>query len=346
MNPLDYKSSGVDIDAADVFLEAARPFIRKTFRPEVLSDIGGFGALFSLDKSRYREPVLVASTDGVGTKLKIAFMAGIHDTVGIDLVAMCVNDIVVQGAEPLFFLDYMALGKLEPSVATDIVRGVAAGCSEANCSLIGGETAELPGMYPVGEYDLAGFCVGIAEKDKIINGSGIAPGDVLIGLKSSGLHSNGYSLVRKLFFDRLNWKLDRHVPELSRTLVEELLTPTRIYVKAVLDLMEKVTVKGIAHITGGGITDNLPRVLPMGLKAVIEKGSWTPQPIFGLMKELGEIEESEMYRVFNNGIGMIIVVEQKDADDALSRLAASGEKAVLIGRMMEQSGDDPRVEYV
>ena len=273
-------------------------------------------------------------------------MAGIHDTVGIDLVAMCVNDIVVQGAEPLFFLDYMALGKLEPSVATDIVRGVAAGCSEANCSLIGGETAELPGMYPVGEYDLAGFCVGIAEKDRIVNGSGIAPGDVLIGLKSSGLHSNGYSLVRKLFFDRLNWTFDRRVPELGRTLVEELLTPTRIYVKAVLDLMEKVPVKGIAHITGGGVTDNLPRVLPMGLKAVIEKASWSPPPIFGLMKELGDIEESEMYRVFNNGVGMIIVVDQKDADDALSRLGTSGEKVFTIGRVEEQSGDDPRVEYV
>ncbi len=335
MGTLDYKGAGVDIDAGNEFVKRIGPFAQETFRKGVLGGLGGFGALFSLSGFQFQEPVLVSSTDGVGTKLKIAFGSGQHSTVGIDLVAMCANDVVVQGAEPLFFLDYLATGRLEPDVHLEILRGIAEGCKQAGCALIGGETAELPGMYRAGEYDLAGFCVGIAERSALLDGSSVRPGDVLVGLASSGLHSNGYSLVRKLFLQRLRWSLDRYVPELGKTLVEELLTPTRIYVKSLLFLLEKVRPRAMAHITGGGLVENLPRVLPPNCTAVIKKGAWDVPPIFTLIKEKGKISEEEMLRVFNNGIGMVLVVEQDGLSKALELLRDSGEKPFLMGQIEE-----------
>lgn len=333
MAALDYKGAGVDIDAGNEFVRKISPLARETFRSGVLAGLGGFGALFSLSEFKLKEPVLVSSTDGVGTKLKIAFRTGLHSTVGIDLVAMCANDVVVQGAEPLFFLDYLATGKLEPSVHVEILRGVAEGCKQAGCALVGGETAELPGMYRAGEYDLAGFCVGIAERSALLDGSGVRPGDVLLGLASSGLHSNGYSLVRKIFLERLRWKLDRYVPELGRSLGEELLIPTRIYVKSLLRLLGRIRVKALAHITGGGLMENLPRVLPRGCRAVLRRGSWDVPAVFDLIKERGKVSEKEMLRVFNNGIGMVIVLEQEAVEDAMELLTQCGERAFLIGRI-------------
>lgn len=335
MGTLDYKGAGVDIDAGNEFVKRIGPLAQETFRKGVLGGLGGFGALFSLSGFRFQEPVLVSSTDGVGTKLKIAFGSGQHSTVGIDLVAMCANDVVVQGAEPLFFLDYLATGRLEPNVHLEILRGIAEGCKQAGCALIGGETAELPGMYRAGEYDLAGFCVGIAERSALLDGSSVRPGDVLVGLASSGLHSNGYSLVRKLFLERLRWSLDRYVPELGKTLVEELLTPTRIYVKSLLRVLERVRLRAMAHITGGGLVENLPRVLPPNCMAVIKKGAWDVPPIFTLIKEKGKISEKEMLRVFNNGIGMVLVVEQEELSKALELLRDSGEKPFLMGQIEE-----------
>lgn len=346
MKSMDYKSSGVDLDAGQSFVKAIRPMVKKTYRPEVLSDIGGFGALFSLNKDHYRSPVLVSSTDGVGTKLKVAFMAGRHDTVGIDLVAMCVNDIAVQGAEPLFFLDYLAVGKLDPTVASQILQGIAEGCAQAGCALIGGETAELPAMYRPTEYDLAGFCVGAVDKDQIIDGSTISVGDVLIGIASSGLHANGYSLVRKLFFRRLKWKIDRHVPELGHTLGDELLIPTRIYVRSVLNLMRDFQIKGLAHITGGGITENLPRILPKGCSAVVHKKSWTPPAIFEIIRQRGKVSEAEMYRVFNNGVGLIAVVSDREAEDIIQRLQALGERPYRIGTIGRRPAGGPSLAYI
>jgi phosphoribosylformylglycinamidine cyclo-ligase len=340
---VDYKSSGVDLDAAQAFVEAIKPLVKRTFRPEVMAEIGGFGALFSLDPDHYRRPVLVSATDGVGTKLKVAFMAGRHDTVGIDLVAMCVNDIVVQGAEPLFFLDYLAMGKLDATTAQQIVEGVARGCLEAGCALIGGETAEMPGLYRAGEYDLAGFCVGVVESDRLIDGSAISVGDALIGIASNGLHANGYSLVRKIFFRRLRWKLDRYVPELGRTLGEELLAPTRIYARTVLNLVRDFRIKGLAHITGGGIMENLARILPEGCQALIKKASWQPPPIFTLIRERGKVDEEEMYRVFNNGLGLILVCHPEAAEDILQRLSALNEKAFLIGEIVRRPSGQPPV---
>jgi phosphoribosylformylglycinamidine cyclo-ligase len=322
---LSYRDAGVDIEAGDALVEAIKPFARRTLRPEVLAGIGGFGALCQIPK-KYRQPVLVSGTDGVGTKLKLAFELGRHDTVGIDLVAMSVNDVLVQGAEPLFFLDYYACGKLDNRVATDVIRGIARGCELAGCALIGGETAEMPGMYPEGEYDLAGFCVGVVEKDRIVDGRSIRPGDVILGLASSGPHSNGYSLIRKI--------LERAKPPRGVDLLE----PTRIYVKPVLKLLESVPVKGLAHITGGGLIGNVPRILPEKTKAVIEKASWPRPTAFQWLQREGNVAEEEMHRVFNCGIGMVLVAAAADVKRAAELLRAAGETVYEIGVIEKAPG--------
>ena len=339
--PITYKDAGVDIDAGNRFVDLIKPLVKETSRPEVLTDIGGFGGLFSLNSSKYKRPTLVAATDGVGTKLKLAFMMDKHDTVGIDLVAMCVNDIIVQGAEPLFFLDYLATGKLAPEASVDIVKGIAEGCKQAGCALLGGETAEMPGMYGGGEYDLAGFSVGVVDNDNIIDGSSITTGDKVIGIASTGLHSNGYSLARKIFLEELKLDLKATPKELNKPLGEELLTPTRIYVKSILNLMRDFNIKGIAHITGGGLLENLPRVLPQKCKAVIDRHSWEKPAIFEMLRAGGNIPEEEMYRTFNYGIGMTIVVPETEVDDVIGRLAGLGEKAFLIGEI--QPATEPEV---
>jgi phosphoribosylformylglycinamidine cyclo-ligase len=328
---LTYKKSGVDIDEGDRFVDLIGPLVKKTFRPEVMTDIGSFGALFLINNKKYKNPVLVSGTDGVGTKLKVAFMADRHDTVGIDLVAMCVNDILTSGAEPLFFLDYFATGKLRPEKAAEVVKGIANGCLEAGCSLVGGETAEMPGFYDKGEYDLSGFAVGMVEKTKIIDGSGIKDGDAVIGLSSSGLHSNGYSLVRKIFFDLKRLSLKKFFPELGCSLGEELLRPTRIYVKAYNALINKVEVKGMAHITGGGIDGNLPRVFPMGIGAVIKEGSWPVHPIFGMMRKAGNVPDADMKKTFNMGIGYVLIVDEKNKERTIRILKKNGFDSYLIG---------------
>ena len=343
MDKLTYKAAGVDIDAGDRFVEGIKPFVKSTFRPEVLTQIGGFGGLFGIMAGKYKEPVLVSGTDGVGTKLKVAFMADRHDTVGIDLVAMSVNDIVVAGAEPLFFLDYLACGKLNADRLTDVVKGIAEGCKRAGCALIGGETAEMPGFYAEGEYDLAGFAVGVVDRDKIIDGSKIAPGDAVVGFASSGLHSNGYSLARKVFFDAAKLNIEDVIPGLGRTVSDELLTPTRIYVKTILSLMDGFAIKGLAHITGGGITGNLPRVFPEGCRARIKKGSWDIKPVFKYIQEKGGIEEAEMFRDFNMGLGMMAVVHKKDADAFVKAAEGLGEKAYLVGEIIK---GEKGVDYV
>ncbi|MHB8173145.1 MAG: phosphoribosylformylglycinamidine cyclo-ligase [Nitrospirota bacterium] len=342
MDKLTYKSAGVDIDKGNRFVELIKPFVKSTFRPEVLTDIGGFGGLFGL-KGGYQEPVLVSGTDGVGTKLRAAFMADRHDTVGIDLVAMSVNDILVTGAEPLFFLDYFACGKLEPERHSKVVSGIAEGCKQAGCALIGGETAEMPGFYAEGEYDLAGFAVGISEKSKIIDGSKITPGDMLVGLASSGLHSNGYSLARKVFFEAAGLKIDSYVPELGRTVADELLTPTRIYVKNILSLMGGFSINGLAHITGGGITENLPRVFPEGCRARVRKGSWEILPVFNFIRERGRVEDAEMFRDFNMGIGMIAVLAAREAEAFAEKARSLGEKAYIVGEII---AGEKGVEYI
>ncbi len=333
-----YKDSGVDIDAGNEAVRLMRSAVRTTFRPEVMTDIGGFGGLFSLDIKKYKEPVLVSGTDGVGTKLKVAFLMNKHDTIGQDAVAMCVNDVVVQGAEPLFFLDYLAVGKLEPEKVAQIVSGVATGCRLAGCALIGGETAEMPGFYPEGEYDLAGFTVGVVDRSKIVSGAGTKPGDAIIGLPSSGLHSNGFSLARKVFFEKAGWSVETLVPEFGRALGEELLTPTRIYVRSVLELLSRVTVRGMAHITGGGLLENVPRCLPEGLGARIDCASWEIPPVFKLLKEMGNVPEKEMYRAFNMGIGYIFVVPEEEKYEAARVLTDLGENPVLIGEIIEGEG--------
>ena len=332
---LSYRDAGVDISAGDELVERIKPFAKKTMRDGVLSGLGGFGALFEVPK-RYREPVLVSGTDGVGTKLKLAFDLKRHDTVGIDLVAMSVNDVLVQGAEPLFFLDYFACGKLDVETAASVVQGVAKGCEYAGCALIGGETAEMPGMYPEGEYDLAGFAVGVVEKSKIISGQQIVAGDVVLGLPSSGAHSNGYSLVRKIIA-RSNPDLDAPFDG-SKTLADAIMSPTRIYVKPMLALINALPVKGMAHITGGGITENVPRVLPDAVKAVIRKSSWQRPKLFDWLQREGNVAESEMHRVFNCGIGMVVVVARENVEQALKLLHAAGEMAVEIG-MIEARGE-------
>ena len=332
---LTYKTAGVDITKGDKLIDIIKPFARSTFRKEVIADIGSFGAFFKLDLSKYKNPVLVSSTDGVGTKLKIAFMLKKHDTVGIDLVAMCVNDVLTSGAEPLFFLDYFATGKLSTKIASGVIKGIANGCKMAGCSLIGGETAEMPGLYNKGEYDLAGFSVGIVERNKIIDGSGIRNSDVIIGLSSSGLHSNGYSLARKLFFDIKKYKPNKFIQELSCTIGEELLKPTKIYVKHILEVLKNFRVKGMAHITGGGITENLPRIIPegSGLGAIIKKGSWPVHKIFDIIQTSGNISDKEMYRTFNMGIGFILVVSKTDVIKIIKKLHSLGEKAFVIGHI-------------
>ncbi len=330
---MDYKNAGVDIDAANQSVELIKKLVRKTYRKEVLTDIGGFGGLFALNMEKYKEPVLVSSTDGVGTKLKIAFLTGIHHTVGQDLVAMCVNDIVVAGAEPLFFLDYLAVGRLEPEKAAQIVEGIADGCWQAGCALIGGETAEMPGFYSPGEYDLAGFAVGMVEKDKIIDGKNIIPGDRMIGIASSGLHSNGYSLARKVFLEKAGMAVRDHVPELGCTLGEELLKPTSIYVKLLLKLREKYGLKGIAHITGGGFYENIPRVLPMGTGAVVNN-NWDIPPVFSLIQKEGSINPREMYRTFNMGIGMVLIVSPEEEKSVLEDIITEGQKGWVLGEVV------------
>lgn len=331
MQELTYKKAGVDIDEGDRFVDLISPIVRKTFRKEVLADIGSFGALFSIDVKKYREPVLVSGTDGVGTKLKIAFLADKHNTVGIDLVAMCVNDILTSGAEPLFFLDYLATGRLNADRAALVIEGIVTGCKEAGCSLIGGETAEMPGFYQDGEYDLAGFAVGAVEKDKIIDGSNIKEGDAIIGITSAGLHSNGYSLVRKIFFDTRDMNVSAYVQELGATLGEELLKPTRIYVKAFNSLNDKIDIKGMAHITGGGIPGNLPRIFPDKVSAVIRKGAWPVPVIFSLIREMGNVPAEDMDRTFNMGIGYILVVPENKSNEAVKLLKEAGYESYIIG---------------
>ncbi|MBI4755577.1 MAG: phosphoribosylformylglycinamidine cyclo-ligase [Betaproteobacteria bacterium] len=339
---LTYRDAGVDIEAGDALVERIKPLARRTLRPEVLTGIGGFGALFELT-GKYREPVLVSGTDGVGTKLKLAFQLGRHDTVGIDLVAMSVNDILVQGAEPLFFLDYFACGRLAVDVAAEVVGGIARGCELAGCALIGGETAEMPGMYPDGEYDLAGFAVGAVEKSQIIDGRGIIPGDVVLGLASSGAHSNGYSLIRRV--------LERSAPDLAadfdgRPLADVVMAPTRIYVKPLLALMRALPVKGLAHITGGGLLENVPRVLPDAVTAVLDRGAWTRPKLFDWLQAEGGVADAEMHRVFNCGIGMVVVVGAEHASRAAHLLRAAGESVFEIGRIEARREGQPQTVVV
>ncbi len=330
---LTYRQAGVDIDAGNRAVDLMKRHVRATYRPEVLGDIGGFGGLFALNAGKYKEPVLVSGTDGVGTKLRLAFMMDKHDTIGQDAVAMCVNDILVQGAEPLFFLDYLAVGRLEPEKVATIVSGVAMACRESGCALIGGETAEMAGFYPDGEYDIAGFAVGVADRSRLITGENIRPGDVLIGLPSSGLHSNGFSLVRKICFDVKKLAVDTPVAELGRTLGEELLVPTRLYPRVCLPLFDKFAIGGLVHITGGGFYDNIPRVLPAGCGVTVEAGNWPLPPIFTLLQAWGGVSWPEMFRTFNMGIGMVLVAPEAEADAVRRDLAARGEQSYVIGRV-------------
>ncbi len=346
MKKSSYKDSGVDIEKGKAFIQAIKPMVESTFRPEVLTKIGGFAGCVSLNLERYKRPILVSSTDGVGTKLKVAFMLDRHETVGIDLVAMCVNDIVVSGAKPLFLLDYIATSQLDPERAMKVVSGIVKGCVEAECSLIGGETAEMPGFYKEGEYDLAGFAVGIVEDAQLIDGSTVTMGDRLIGIASSGLHSNGYSLVRKVLIDYYKMGLGERVEEIGEVLGEELLRPTKIYVKTILNLARDFNIGGIAHITGGGITGNLPRIISKGCKAIIHKGTWEIPPIFSFLKGKGNISEDEMLRTFNNGIGMILIVKAKENEEVLERLNSLGEKAFVIGEIVKAEKEEEPIEFV
>ncbi|MDH5324172.1 MAG: phosphoribosylformylglycinamidine cyclo-ligase [Gammaproteobacteria bacterium] len=343
---LSYKSAGVDIEAGNRLVERIKPIAQKTRRPEVLAGLGGFGSLFSLP-SQYKEPVLVAGTDGVGTKLKLATQLGIHDSIGIDLVAMCVNDLIVQGAEPLFFLDYYATGALDVDVAEQVVAGIGRGCELAGAALVGGETAEMPGMYQSGDYDLAGFCVGIVEKSRIIDGSKVQAGDQLIGLTSSGPHSNGYSLIRKIL-ENSNTSLQSPVAgtDDDTTLAEALLKPTRIYVKSLLSLLQAVDVHAMAHITGGGLTENLPRVLPTHHKAIIRRDSWQWPPVFAWLQQQGNVATDEMLTTFNCGIGMVLCIAETDMDAAIKSLENSGETAIKLGHIDTDEGEQPHVEFI
>lgn len=333
-----YKQAGVDIEAGYEAVSRMKKHVQKTIRPGVLGGLGGFGGMFDLSELNLKEPVLVSGTDGVGTKLMLAFMMDKHDTIGIDAVAMCVNDIVVQGAEPLYFLDYIACGKAAPERIEAIVKGIADGCEQAGCALVGGETAEMPGMYSEEEYDLAGFAVGACEKSSLINGSDIKAGDILIGLASSGIHSNGYSLVRKLFFEKANLSLTDHVEELGCTLGEELLRPTKIYVKPLLSAMKQFKLKGMAHITGGGFIENIPRMLPEGLGAQLSESNWELPPVFTVMEKIGRLERKEMYNIFNMGTGMVIAADKENADELITYFNEIGEKAYLMGTVTDQEG--------
>ncbi len=338
---LSYKDAGVDIDAGDALVQAIKPIAQATARPEVMASLGGFGALFELPIHKYKNPVLVSGTDGVGTKLRLAIDSDKHDQVGIDLVAMCVNDLIVQGAEPLFFLDYYATGKLDIHVAKDVIKGIGEGCQQAGCALIGGETAEMPGMYPVGDYDLAGFCVGIVEKDQLIDGSKVQAGDKLIGIASSGPHSNGYSLIRKIIeVSGANLNQDLH----GQKLIDALMAPTKIYVKSLLELFKTVEVHALSHITGGGLIENLPRVMPNHTCAKIDSQAWQRPAVFDWLQEQGNVAKIEMHRTFNCGIGMVVVVAADQADTALAQLKALGEQAWLIGEMVPSETAQPHVE--
>ncbi len=328
-----YSEAGVDIDKGNLFVSRIKSIVSDTHRRGVLTDIGGFSGLFAIGNEDLKNPVLLASTDGVGTKLNVAKMCNKHDTIGIDLVAMCVNDVIVSGAKPLFFLDYFACSSLDLEVATDVVRGIAAGCKQAQCSLIGGETAEMPGLYQPGDYDLAGFVVGIGDRNALIDGSDIRVGDKIIGLASSGLHSNGYSLVRKIFFEELGKQVDDMIEEFGCTVGEELLRPTRIYVESLTHILRRFTIHGLVHITGGGFIDNIPRILPAGCAAHIRKGSWPLLPIFSYLQDKGGVSEAEMYRTFNMGIGMMAVVPENDVEDLLHQFRAHGEQPYLIGEI-------------
>ncbi len=345
-DPLTYKDAGVDIDKADLFVKEVKELAKQTFTPGVMGEIGGFGGLFSLTTENLDTPVLVSSTDGVGTKLKIAFMMDKHDTIGIDLVAMSVNDIAVQGSKPLFFLDYLSMGKLDTKIATSVLRGIAEGCRQAKCALIGGETAEMPGMYAPGEYDLAGFAVGIVENAKIIDGSDIGVDNQLVGVASSGLHSNGYSLVRKICFDILKLKIDAHIAEIGCSIGEELLRPTRIYAQTILRLIRDFPIHGLAHITGGGIAENVVRILPNACGAVLKRGSWDIPPIFSVLQRAGRVSDHEMLRTFNNGIGLVLVVPEKVTQEVLERLDALDEKAFVIGEIVERKETGGRIQWI
>lgn len=335
---MDYKSAGVDVEAGYKSVELMKSSVKSTFRKEVLTDLGGFGGLFSIEKAKnMKHPVLVSGTDGVGTKLKIAFLTDKHDTIGIDVVAMCVNDIICSGAEPLFFLDYIACGKNYPEKIAKIVEGVSKGCLMAGCSLIGGETAEMPGFYPEDEYDLAGFTVGILDKANVIDGKNIKEGDILIGVSSSGIHSNGYSLVRKIFNPNKE-NINEYIEELGQTLGEALLTPTKIYVKTVLELIKKVNIKGISHITGGGFIENIPRMMPKGLKINIEDGSFPILPIFNLIMKKGNVDKMDMYKTFNMGIGLVLAVDKADKDKTISLLKELNEDGFVIGNITKGEG--------
>ena len=344
-NPLTYADSGVDIDKANELVRRIKDIAKSTPRTGVMGEIGGFGGLYSLNLSNVANPVLVSSTDGVGTKLKIAFMMDKHDTIGIDLVAMCVNDIIVQGAKPLFFLDYLAMGVLNNDVAEKIILGIAKGCNLAGCSLIGGETAEMPGLYQKGEYDLSGFCVGIVNNDKIIDGSYIRNGHKLIGLASSGVHSNGFSLVRKILFDKRKYTIDTKLNELDTTLGEELLKPTIIYVPTILSLLRDLPIHGIVHITGGGIDENIIRVIPEACKAIVRKDSWEVPLVFKILQKEGSVSDSEMQRTFNNGIGMVIVVPDASAQEVMDRLEAMNEKAYFIGEVESRENNETQTQW-
>lgn len=333
---LTYRDAGVDIDAGNLSVKLIKDSVKATYRPEVLGDLGGFGGLFAMS-TKYKEPVLVSGTDGVGTKLRLAFILDKHDTIGQDAVAMCVNDILVQGAEPLFFLDYLAVGKLEPEQVADVVKGVASACKESGCALIGGETAEMAGFYAEGEYDIAGFAVGAVEKSKIITSEKVKAGDVILGLPSSGVHSNGYSLVRKIVFDVKGFKGDEYIDELGKTIGEELLTPTRLYPKSCLPLIEKFDIHGMVHVTGGGYYENIPRALPENMGAEIDATSWPVPPIFNLLKEWGNVDWHEMYRTFNMGIGMIIIASADEAEKIKADLQARNEAVYEIGKVTQGS---------
>ncbi|GLP99379.1 phosphoribosylformylglycinamidine cyclo-ligase [Methylophaga thalassica] len=338
---LSYRDAGVDIEAGNALVDRIKPHAARTRRPGVMAGLGGFGSLFELPVDKYKQPVLVSGTDGVGTKLRLAIESGIHNTIGIDLVAMCVNDIAVLGAEPLFFLDYYATGKLDVDIAESVVSGIAEGCLQAGAALVGGETAEMPSMYEDGDYDLAGFCVGVVEKEAVIDGSKVAAGDKLIGLAASGPHSNGYSLIRKIL-ERSGQSLSSEFD--GATLGEKLLAPTKIYVKSLLQLNEKVSIHALSHITGGGLLENIPRVLPEGVKAVIDASSWQRPAVFDWLQENGNVTDKEMYRTFNNGIGMVIVVAENDVSEALAVLNSAGEQASLIGQIETANASDELVE--
>lgn len=333
-----YQRAGVNIEAGYEAVEKIKKHVKRTNRTGVMGQLGGFGGTFDLSEMNMKEPVLISGTDGVGTKLMLAFMLDKHDTIGVDCVAMCVNDVVVQGAEPLYFLDYIACGKAVPDKIEQIVKGIADGCEQAGCALIGGETAEMPGMYKEDEYDLAGFTVGACEKSQLINGENINDGDMLIGLASSGIHSNGYSLVRKIFFEENQFNLDEKLPELKGPLGEELLTPTRIYVKQVISALREFEIKGMAHITGGGFIENIPRMLPEGLGAEVKEGSWPILPIFEALKKYGKLQTEEMYNIFNMGIGFVLAVDPDDADEAVRFFIEQGDKAYKLGTVIKGEG--------